>query len=85
MRSPTPTASASDTDEDPKGVQDNNSDELAPDREICDSSSSGDEARSLRLPHQGWCLREACFKEFKIINHPALLLHNLLCAEEWGQ
>jgi hypothetical protein len=46
VKSPAPTASAVDTDEDPKGMQDDNSDGLAPDNEIGNSSSSGDEAGS---------------------------------------
>jgi hypothetical protein len=46
VRSLAPTPSTVDTDEDPKGMQDNNSDGLAPDREIDDSSSSEDEASS---------------------------------------
>jgi hypothetical protein len=42
MKSPTPTASAGNADEDPKGMQDDNSDDLAPDQEIGNSSSDGD-------------------------------------------
>jgi hypothetical protein len=43
MRSPTPTV---DTDEDPKGMQDDNSVDLVPEREIGDSSNGGDETSS---------------------------------------
>jgi hypothetical protein len=46
VRSPAPTASTANADEDPKGMQDDNSDGLAPDREIGDSSGGGDEAGS---------------------------------------
>jgi hypothetical protein len=44
VRSPTPTASATDTDEDPKLMQDDNSDGLAPNQERGDGSSDGDKA-----------------------------------------
>jgi hypothetical protein len=46
VKSPAPTASAIEADEDPKGMQDDNSDGLALDREIGSSSSGGDEAGS---------------------------------------
>jgi hypothetical protein len=44
VRSPTPTTSATDADEDPKGMQDDNSDGLALDRERGDDCSGGDKA-----------------------------------------
>jgi hypothetical protein len=46
VKSLAPTASAANIDEDPKGMQDDNSDALAPDREISNSISGGDEAGS---------------------------------------
>jgi hypothetical protein len=46
IRSPAPTASAADADDGPKGMQDDNHDCLASDREIGNSSSGGDEAGS---------------------------------------
>jgi hypothetical protein len=44
VKSPTPTTSSVNADEDPKGTQDDNSDGLAPDREIGNSNIGGDEA-----------------------------------------
>jgi hypothetical protein len=46
VKSLAPTASVADADEDPKGAQNDNSDGLAVDQEIGDSSSNGDEAGS---------------------------------------
>jgi hypothetical protein len=46
VRSPAPTASTTDADEDPKGMQDDNSDGLAPYQKIDDNSNSRDEAGS---------------------------------------
>jgi hypothetical protein len=43
VKSPTPTTSSVNADEDPKGTQDDNSDGLAPDREIGNSNIGGDE------------------------------------------
>jgi hypothetical protein len=45
-RSLVPTASTVDTDEDPKGMQDDNSDKLAPDQKRGDGSSGGDKIAS---------------------------------------
>jgi hypothetical protein len=46
VKSLAPTTSATNADEDPMGMQDNNSDGLAPDRDIGNSSSGRDEAGS---------------------------------------
>jgi hypothetical protein len=46
VMSPAPTASTADVDEDPKGMQDDNSDGHASDREIDNSSNDRDEAGS---------------------------------------
>jgi hypothetical protein len=46
LRSPAPTASTADADEDPEGMQEDNSDDLALDQEKGDGSSSGDEVGS---------------------------------------
>jgi hypothetical protein len=46
VKSPAPTASTADTDEDLKGLQDDNSDGLAPYRERGDGSYGGDKAGS---------------------------------------
>jgi hypothetical protein len=46
VRSPAPTTSAADIDEDPKGMQDDNSDGLAPDWERGDGSCGGDKVGS---------------------------------------
>jgi hypothetical protein len=46
VKSPTPTTFVADVDEEPKGMQDDNSDGLAPDQEIGNSSSGGDEVIS---------------------------------------
>jgi hypothetical protein len=80
-RSPAPATSIANADEDPKGMQDDNSDGLAPDRERGDGSSGGDKAVHLRLLHQGGTCREVCFKEN--CHGSALLLLNFSCAEEW--
>jgi hypothetical protein len=44
--SPTPTSSAVDADEDPKGMQDDNNDDLAPNQEKGDDSNGGDKVSS---------------------------------------
>jgi hypothetical protein len=46
VRSPAPTASPINADEDPKGMQDDNSDGLAPNQEKTDGNSGGDKAGS---------------------------------------
>jgi hypothetical protein len=46
VKSSAPTASATDANEDPKRMQDDNSDGLAPDHEIGNSGSDGDEVGS---------------------------------------
>jgi hypothetical protein len=84
VRFPAPIASTADTDEDPKGMQDDNSGVLAPDREIGDRSSGEMKLAHLRLSCQEWRLRQACFKELRDSHGPALLLHKLFCAYEWG-
>jgi hypothetical protein len=42
VKSPVPTTDVTDADEDPKGMQDDNSDGLVLDREIINSNSGGD-------------------------------------------
>jgi hypothetical protein len=83
VRSPAPTASAvtANTNEDLKGMQDDNNDGLTLDREIGDNSTIETKLAHLRLPRHGWRVREACFKEKN--NGSALLLHNFSCAQEW--
>jgi hypothetical protein len=83
VRSPAPTASTFtvDTNEDPKGMQDDNNDGLTLDREIGDNSMIEMKPAHLRLSRHGWSVREACFKEKN--NGSALLLHNFSCAQEW--
>jgi hypothetical protein len=46
VRPPAPTASITDADEDPKGIQHDNSDDLAPDQEKGDGSSGADKVSS---------------------------------------
>jgi hypothetical protein len=81
VKSLTPTAFAADTDEDPRKIQDDNSDDLSPGPDTGKSSGGGDEVSSPKAvmartaPAAGLLQREL---------HSALLPCFLFCAEELG-
>jgi hypothetical protein len=76
------TTSITDADEDLKGMQYDNSDDLPPIRRQVMAIAVEIRLVCLSLPRQGGTCREVCFKEN--FNGSALLLHILFCAEEWG-